>query len=62
MKPTYIIRLNSKGFFSGEHPYTPVDVKDATEFPSMKLARAQLNRLQGVLMKNGDSSIEQVPK
>jgi len=60
MKPTYIIRLNYKGYFSGEHPYTPVDVKGATVFSSMELARTQLNRLQGVLMKNMDSSIEQI--
>lgn len=55
--PKYIIRLGDGGYF-GAKPYTGMDRKDAHVFPSMKLARRQLNRLNGRLMKEGGAEIE----
>jgi hypothetical protein len=58
VRPSYVIRLNADGYYAGNRPYTAVPREEATAFSSMKDARRQLNRLQGRLMKDGQSSIE----
>ena len=54
---SYIIRLSEEGYY-GKIPYRAVPKKDAMIFPSMKEARATLNRLNGRLIKEGSASIE----
>jgi hypothetical protein len=58
VRPSYVIRLNADGYYAGNRPYTAVPREEATVLSSMKDARRQLNRLQGRLMKDGQSSIE----
>jgi hypothetical protein len=56
--PSYVIRLNEEGYYSGNHPWHPVSRSQATVFTTMKAARKQLNRLNGRLMKGGSAEIE----
>lgn len=58
ISPHYVIRLNEEGYYSGSHPWTPVSRSQATIFTTMKAARKQLNRLNGILMKGGCAEIE----
>jgi len=53
----YVIRLDGQGYY-GSRPYVAVPIKDANVFISMREARQQLNRLNGLLMKGGGATIE----